>query len=175
MANRYRFKITVGGEGWKAIKTPATLWLYRAPAGEVLSSPSPAIRGLSPDGILVSVEVERLEVRGNKGWLELNSRWVEEHPSLEVRGSWLCIPREWLVRDTDDLYVFQLLGGMVRTSPESEDVAVVKDFFDSGAHGVLVLETSDGREFMIPFLDQFVEVRDGGHLLIIEKFYDFIP
>lgn len=54
----------------------------------------------------------------------------------------------------DEYYYFQLMGCSVRTTDDV--IGIVKDIVNYGASDILVVKNDQGKEYMIPFVDDFI-------------------
>ena len=165
------YRVTTGGNGLEDLSLPCEIWLHR-----------PAYRGTDLKRILASVyphpdpagefQVATLEAwqPGQKSRGRVRLRCDVE----ELDGWWICVEQERLIAGSDELYWFQVLGLPVRDEA-GEAVATTAGYLETGAHGVLRLETPDGQEVLIPFVEQFVSVDLEGGCLRIPDFADFLP
>lgn len=187
-----RFRFTTGGDLIFDLKLPARVYLYfptleeRKPGNLI----KPAIEGISGEGQFMPVLLEKLSATSQKGWLQLSTISPREesdnshyqniiHLDLNdskqddrITGSWVCIPRDTI--ESDDVYYYQLVGMKIALSLEEEPVAEVESVMDTAAHGVIVarmLETN--REVMVPFVDEFVELRLDTGRILIPTIHDF--
>jgi len=151
------------------------MWIYHPP-GEDKNPVAPAIRGLDERGVLEKKYVLDLKYQGKKGRVVLQER--EEGGSLDPEqyiGAWLCLPRaDFTSREPNELYLVELKGLPVRAEPNGAQLARVEDFFETGAHGVLVTRTPEGMDCLIPFHEDFIDWTTDKSCILIPRYNEFL-
>jgi len=146
--------------------------MYRPPKTErnLLTA---AIQGPNENGEFFRAFIKDVKLRERDGQAQIERTTPVMAPEALV-GCWLCVPKSRLLEDSTSVYCFQLLGCRIQESPESEAIARVDDYFETGAHGVLGTVMEDGREVLLPFLESFVELRLEEGIIIVPRYRDFI-
>ena len=162
------YRITVAGDGLRDIKPPINCWIYLpADGGKIASTMlDPARKGLLTDGELRPARLKSRKVTGNKGMVVVEP---QSGGPLDA-GMWICIEKR-LLEATQGIYLYQIIGIPVYCA--GIDRGVIKDYFETGAHGVLVVKASDGHEIMVPYVDEFVRVDLANQRAEIEALDDF--
>jgi ribosomal 30S subunit maturation factor RimM len=89
-------------------------------------------------------------------------------------GAWLCIDRR-LLDQNDGLYFYRLKGMPVRRSHDGETVAVVYDYMETAAHGILIVRRVDsGEDVYLPLHDEHVKLDLKNRECIVPGFDDFL-
>ena len=104
-------------------------------------------------------EVKLLRVVPERGEFLVQLEGVTDRDQAEaLRGAALEVERGNLPQPADDeLYVADLIGCRV-VDARGAELGEVAETFDSGAHEILVVRGA--REFMLPFIDEFVTAVD---------------
>ena len=105
----------------------------------------------------------------------------EEEIRNNLRYSWICIEQKTLFKykPSETLFLYEILNWPIYSDEENRiHFANVIDYFDSGAHGVLVCEPtrneSETQQVLIPFTEKFVHVNQEKREIYIKHFNDFI-
>jgi 16S rRNA processing protein RimM len=61
--------------------------------------------------------------------------------------------------EDDEFYYFELMGCTVLTNDEKE-LGIIKDIVNYGASDIIIVESQDQKEIMIPFVNDFIEEVD---------------
>lgn len=92
----------------------------------------------------------------------------------DERSSKLLIGRDVFVEESESFklpentfYVHDLIGSKVYRM--DEEIGVVKDLLTSPANDVLVIESKDKKEILIPFVLEFIENFDPGKKILVLK------
>ena len=134
---------------------------------------APAVDGLSADGKITRAVMKAFKLREKGGWATLEA--PAGAPLFEpetLRGQWICIPTALLADDSGTVYRFQLIGCRIKEAPDSEAIAIVSDYYETSAHGVLCAVTED-REVLIPYVEQYIELKLEERTIIVRQFRDF--
>ncbi len=77
-----------------------------------------------------------------------------------IIGSWLCINKE-IMNQIDDLYFLHIKEKLVKDK-NLNDIGFVKDYMETGAHGILVIELTLPKylhkEIFVPFVDEYCKL-----------------
>ncbi|MDH5657333.1 MAG: hypothetical protein OEZ34_15585, partial [Spirochaetia bacterium] len=117
-----------------------------------------------------------ISFKKDKGSLKLSENSLKRINELaleSIKGSWICIDKDILNEDSS-LFVFQFMNSEVYEKDDGESIAIVVDYFDNGAQGILVTKTNDGIEVMVPFIDEFVTFNKAEKKMLIPSFRQFI-
>ncbi len=170
------YTVTVRGDGLADLKAPFTCLLHRAAyrgvdLSQILASVYPRPRD---DGEYWPATVSSVApVRSGKTIVRL--KLPDELAGQDIKGLWICIREEQLLTRSEGVYLFQLLGLPVYADPAGEPVARVKDFLETGAHGLLVLERLDGDgEALLPLVEEHATLDLGAGRVIAPRYYDLI-
>ena len=88
------------------------------------------------------------------------------------KGLWLCAQKTQLNIEEDAPFLFQVLGLTIVSA--GKKVAKVVDYFETGAHGILVVSSlQDGREIMIPFVAEHVRIDKDLNWIEVPNFHYF--
>ena len=174
--NKNTFLFTYGGDSFKYLKPPFSAYILLLNDKPISSSEIliPAARGPQHvSGRYISVNVSAISLINSRGRFKLKStvEIMNENPE-DVKGSWLCIEKE-ILENSADLYLFQFMGSAIYEKEGSDPIATVTDYFNNGAHGILVAKVIDGKEVMIPFVDQYVTFNKQNKTMLIPDFYLF--
>lgn len=89
-------------------------------------------------------------------------------------GAWLCIDRR-LLEKTGELYFYKIKGLPVRRTPGGETVAVISDYMETSAHGILIVRREDnGESLYLPLHDEHVKLDLESGECIVPGFDDFL-
>lgn len=170
------FTVTVRGDGLADLKTPFPCLLHRAAyrgvdLSQILASVYPRPR---EDGEYWPATVSSVApVRGGKTIVRL--KLPEELAAQDIKGFWICVREEQLLTSGEGVYLFQLLGLPVYADPAGEPVAQVKDFLETGAHGLLVLERLDGGgEVLLPLVEEHAALDLVAGRVVAPGYFDLI-
>ena len=171
-AEPYRVNIQSRGDALRLFSPPCQAVIYY-PSSSHKDDIEPSISGLKPDGTLEQCYL--LRIGGDARWVELWKNEMQPYENYQdLKGAWVCISKDAVVEKNDGLYVFQLKGLEVFETQESDACGVIVDYFETGAHGILVAKLPDGEECMIPFVDEIVTYDADKKRLIVENFKDFL-
>lgn len=166
------YTITYSGDGLRGIQAPATVWLYfpayhGADLSRILATVNPE---LDPAGSLASAELITLRVGDHgRGAVRIRSA-----AGPDLCRAWICRPKADLIAE-GGVYVFELIGLPVCVSPDEPAQATVAAYSESSAHGLLHLRMlSDGREILVPYVDDLVETDLAHGRLIVPRLADFL-
>ena len=152
------YQASLGGEGLYSLSLPAKLWLYsysieEKERGNTLQAVLRlAARGIDPDtkGELQPVRLlkirrsgrkyVRLELEALSAQNEANSPLEQAAVPTDAKSLWLCALPEQLKSNAEEPYFFQIRG--LEVTSKGRTVARVKDYFETKAHGILVLTLS---------------------------------
>ncbi len=169
--NAIRYRVTSGGDGLSVLETPCDVWIHRPQAG-LKNVLAPSSRGIGA-GDLFPARVLGLRLVKGGALLDLASADGGTFAD-SLAGCWLCIPRSLLEAD-DGIYRFQLIGLDVREQGDGEPVGTIKDYFETGAHGILTIRMlNDNAEVLVPFIDEFTELRFSDGFVLIPTLRDFL-
>ncbi len=132
---------------------------------------TPAVEELKDENRIEPVKILRRSGRSKKGWIDVELPGGISPESLT--GHWICIPKSELGKRKGELYYFQIVGLQVKTEPEGDVCGVVENVFETAAHGVASVRTPDGREILVPLVDEWVTFHLDQGLLIIPNFSEF--
>ncbi len=106
----------------------------------------------------VPVKIEDFRVHSKNVVLKLEG--IDDRDSAEkLRNFQVLIPREDLAPlGEDEFYYGDVIGSEVFVGEDSAGVVV--DIIESGASEVLVINTHEGKEVMVPVVEEFVEKID---------------
>ena len=171
------YQASTRGDGLYNLSLPAVLWLYEdkkknndlrstleLPAHDT-DSPSggklyPArllrIWGSASNKKYARIEMEVLRSQDAKSF-PTQTAWpiIAAH----TKNLWLCASQAQLNTDFEEPYLFQVIG--LRVTSRGRTVAKVKDYFETKAHGILVLtlytkEGENSQELMLPCVEEHV-------------------
>lgn len=97
---------------------------------------------------------------------------LHQPPGESLVGAWVLIPRAILDR-TDGLYFYHIRHLPVCRRVGEVPVGRIVDYLETGASGVIVIETPVGAEVLVPFLDEFVTLDRAAGCALIPAFEDF--
>lgn len=110
------------------------------------------------DGLLIPYEIESLRKRGADGYLVKFRSVDNPDQTSSLRNCRVFLnagDKGDFKEDEDDrLYISDLIGFEVTCNGHS--LGVVIDFDDSTANCLLVLEDTDAKKLMIPFVDEYI-------------------
>lgn len=169
-----RYFYTARGDGLLAIKAPQTVWMY-PPSTSEKNLLKPSLEGINEEADIRRVLLKKINYSSDGGWVEFQEESLKQFDSLDLlMGQWICIEKRVLVNDKESIYFFEILGCSVKEDRNSKTVGVVRDFFENGAHGVIVVKLVTGEECLIPFIKNFVELHLEEHFLIVKQLEYFI-
>lgn len=96
----------------------------------------------------------RLESRQGELLVLRLPRVADRDTAELLRGAALCVPRELLELDEDELLVADLIGCQVVEGERS--FGEIVNVFNAGASDILVIHDADQRERLIPLVDDWV-------------------
>ncbi len=137
--------------------------------GEILE---PAVEGRFGEGELFPLTLKRCGPRGLKTWVDAEWEAGEDFP-LEPEGCWICVEKSTLLKNSGDIYYFQLVGCQVKEESEAPSVGRVERIRETGAHAILEIRLETGEEILIPLVDEYVEIRLEESLLLIPRLREF--
>jgi 16S rRNA processing protein RimM len=109
--------------------------------------------------------------RDKADWLVTLEGVVDRDAADALRGKKLRLPREAVTVADDELLVADLVGCTV-LDVAGKTLGEVTGSFDSGAHEVLEVRPpagSGGKDFMLPFIDEFIrEVDTDGKRIVCD-------
>jgi 16S rRNA processing protein RimM len=157
-----------GVQGWVRIHP------YSADAGALLHTRNWYIRSQESEAL---VDVEKLEAKRHGGDVVARLMGIVGRDAAQaLKGSVVEIPRSHFpVLDNNEFYWLDLIGLAVLNC-QGESLGVVADLIDNGAHPILrVVQINDepkadntkAREYLIPFVAQFVPTVDQKNKKII--------
>lgn len=170
------YTVTVRGDGLADLKAPFACLLHRAAyrgvdLSQILASVYPRPKG---DGEYWPATVSSVApVRSGKTIVRL--KLPEELAGQDIKGFWICVREAELLKRGEGVYLFQLLGLPVYAEAAGDPVARVKDFLETGAHGLLVLERLDGGgEVLLPLVEEHAALDLGAGRVLAPGYYDLI-
>ncbi|MCB9943646.1 MAG: 16S rRNA processing protein RimM [Geminicoccaceae bacterium] len=96
-----------------------------------------------------------------KGGVIVQADGIADRNAAELlRGKDLFVPRGRLPEADDDEFYPDDLVGLDVIGPDGVRVGTVTAVHDFGAGDVLAFEDDDGREYMLPFIEQYVPAID---------------
>jgi 16S rRNA processing protein RimM len=122
------------------------------------------------DAIFIGDErfVVRHASRDKEDWLVTLDGVGDRDAADALRGKKVRLPREAVHVADDELLVADLVGCKV-LDVAGTMLGEVTGSFDSGAHEVLEVRAADGKEFMLPFIDEFIrEVDTDGKRIVCD-------
>lgn len=104
------------------------------------------------DGNAVELEIESSRVRRNRVLLKfLGVDLVDE--AEELRGAEICVPESDAVElEEDEFFDWELEGCRV-VSTDGNEIGVVKAVFRAGENENLVVGASEGKDYLVPFVE----------------------
>ena len=115
-------------------------------------------------------EVDLIRVAGvQKGRVFLQGEGLAELPEI----SWLCIDRKYLENGTD-LYFFQIKDCDVKDREGGPVLGHLRDYFETGAHGIFSIEMESGEEVLIPARPEIFHRDAEGKSLIVPSLADYL-
>lgn len=102
-------------------------------------------------------ELEISSVRFFKNMVILKFKGVDNINDIEkYKGKDLLIERSQAVTlEEDEYFICDIIGAMVQTE-EKEEIGNLKEVLQTGANDVYVVECKDGREVLLPVIDDCV-------------------
>jgi 16S rRNA processing protein RimM len=97
--------------------------------------------------------------RDKDEWLLTLDGVATREAAEALRGRQVALPRDAVPVGDDELLVADLVGCTV-VDMAGTTLGEVTGSFDSGAHEVLEVRAPDGRELLLPFIDEFVRAVD---------------
>lgn len=136
--------------------------------GEVYVHPDRDLAEVFPPGRTYRAGDRRLtvadsRVHGNRRVVRFDGVTGRE-AAEELRGLTLALAREQVTLEDDALWADDLLGRPVRT-PGGGQVGTIAGVTDGTAHDYLVVALPDGREVLVPAVDDLVEIAED-HVLV---------
>ncbi len=198
------YKVTYKGDGLVNLGLPTELWLCKT---DSLSENQTGILEFCRKGYQIHKSTSLLgKVKVVKMWARtaqashihlqviksidaLTPDMVTES-ALDLKGLWLCIEKARLIEHSKSAepYLFQLLGLYVFS--RGRKVATVTDYFETGAHPVLVTSILEeakykdkssfeqteeqGKEIMLPFTTEHVHLADSLSHVEVPDFQTFV-
>ena len=94
--------------------------------------------------------------------------------SGDYEKSWICVAPSLLVgqNNAGEAYIFQLIGLPVYS--QGNKVGFVIDYFENGAHGVLVVEDLEKSEVMLPYVSKHAHLADDLTHINAPQFANFL-
>ena len=191
------YQLSLRGDGLYSLDLPAVLYLYedRQKSGDFQSILRISTRGIDPqaEGELRPARLLRVWKHGKKYvHIELAE---EENQALsrsasqtalpkipaDLSGLWLCASQQQLKTNFEEPYFFQILG--LKVTSKGRPVARVKDYFETNAHGILVitLNTEEGetpdktsKELMLPCVEEHVQWDENLDYIEVPHFESFL-
>ena len=164
------YQVTIKGDGLYSLRVPVNICLAKQYE-----------RNISED----------LELRANLIKIERHSDSkakvqliLESNKEQNIAGLWLCIPQKILFDNKSknkelitEPYLFQILG--LKVVSENKIVATVTDYFETPAHGVLVIETinntiNNTQEVLIPLVEEHVQWDNNLDYIVVPHFNSFM-
>jgi len=107
---------------------------------------------------------------GRAGELRVRLEGVETREAAEaLRGRWVEVERASLPELPEGEFYWHELVGCRVWSHEETEIGVVRGLLETGAHDVLVVETEDGREVLLPLAEELLrELDPGAGRIVIE-------
>jgi 16S rRNA processing protein RimM len=106
--------------------------------------------------------------RDKEDWLVTLDGVADRNAADALRGKKVRLPRAAVHVADDELLVADLVGCKV-LDVAGTMLGEVTGSFDSGAHEVLEVRAADGKEFMLPFIDEFIrEVDTDGKRIVCD-------
>ena len=149
------YQVSLCGDGLYDLSLPAPLWLYKdeEKRNDWESLLRLSRQGLGPEekGELQAVRLVKFKAKPKQEPLKRQARLELEAADpadlpLAVRGLCLCIKEEELRENKNfrEPYFFQIRG--LKVTSKGRAVARVKDYFETKAHGILVLSLGEEGE-----------------------------
>lgn len=162
---------TTRGSALAELRPPFEARLFfpaaRAAAGSV-EDLAPSFEG-PREGRFESVTVTEVRLRKHTQAVR-----VQLYRPVEPVGAWLCIDRR-LLEKGDGLYFYRIKGLPVRRSPGAEDLAVIVDYMETGAHGILIVRRQDNGELLyLPLHKEHVHLDLEKGESIVPAYDDFL-
>jgi len=126
--------------------------------------------GRTPDGEATSSYKVRGHLQGRSGEVRIALAGIEDRDAADgLRGCWvLGNPEELPSLPPGEHYWYELIGCRVETG-DGRSVGTVKEIWETGAHDVLVIETADKRQVLLPTAGEFLrEIDVSGRRLVVE-------
>lgn len=171
------YQASIGGDGLYSLHPPLKLYLYKAKRNEPQNIFKLSTLGISSttEGELwpilllrfwrsnkkhIRIELEELDIQNTNTLSHLQRQEALSEALNEPRGLWLCALKEQLRSEFKEPFFFQILG--LKVTSKGRKVAKVKDYFETRAHGILVLALNakkgkDSQELMLPCLGEHVQ------------------
>ncbi len=111
--------------------------------------------------------VTSLGSTGRAGEVRLGLEGIEQRDEAQaLRGRWVVVERAQLeALPEGEYYWHELIGCRVRERG-GEEIGVVEDIWETGAHDVLVVRAGDGRRHLVPAAEEFAKRIDPAARLI---------
>ena len=169
------FSLTFRGDALQSLELPSRVWMYKEESEQ--GSLDIAYQGLFKDDIQNTDTLQVAELtclwgfQKGKVRAKLNLRDSSVGSDDFFRGFWLCILTSDLALDCEAPFSFQVKGMSVTC--REEKVGKVIDYFETDAHGILIVLTLGGDEVMIPFTEGHVNIQSDFSSMEVRQFSDF--
>ena len=169
------YQVTIKGDGLYSLRVPVNICLAEK----------------YNNNISEDLGAEDLELRANLIKIERHSDSkakvqliLESNKEQNIAGLWLCVPQKILFDNKSknkelitEPYLFQILG--LKVVSENKIVATVTDYFETPAHGVLVIETinntiNNTQEVLIPLVEEHVQWDNNLDYIVVPHFHSFM-
>lgn len=109
-------------------------------------------------------EMVPVTVKSHREHKQFDLLSFEEYPTIDhveplVKSELYVHTSDLSLLDEDEYYYFELMGCTVVTE-EDQEVGIVKKVVNHGASDLLIVSTDDGKEHMIPFVNEFIREVD---------------
>ncbi len=170
------FSLTFRGDALQSLELPSRVWMYKDESNK--ESLDIAYQGLSKDDIQnantplqVAELIHLWAFQKGKVRAKLNLHGSSVESDDFFRGFWLCILSSDLALDFEAPFYSQMKGMPVTC--REEKVGKVIDYFETDAHGILIILTLSGDEVMIPFTEAHVNIQPDFSSMEVYQFSDF--
>lgn len=122
---------------------------------------------VSTDGKVTPLEVEKAKIHGAGVVAKIQGIDTPEAAS-SLRGAIALYREDFPETQEDEYYWVDLIGCSV-VNKEGKAIGVVKGLIDNGAHDILAVKKPDGKEVLIPFVEDYLEsVNTQGKEIVVD-------
>ncbi|MBW7858552.1 MAG: PRC-barrel domain-containing protein [Leptonema sp. (in: Bacteria)] len=133
---------------------------------------APAFEGPTDDGRFQPVTVT--QIRHRKTQVAIRVQLYQPLIRANVDGSWLCVNRK-LLDSHNQLYFYKIKGLPVRNESGGKILAVITDYMETSANGIVIVRRSDNQELVyLPLHDDHVLIDEIKGECIVPNFDDFL-